>query len=140
MDIEDLRSPHPSDFIQPSREDDINPPATDLFIGKQALAALFYDDGDGLNGKDETYHEYSRELIELIVENETPFSTIHTTRETLNIAVTSLDHRRNNREAADTCLDTVLNNDLFQIHHCELTEYVRSVDCFVDYNPRDISI
>jgi predicted nucleic acid-binding protein len=139
-EIADLRDPNPADFYQPRNSDSIGVADTDIFIGKRALEAFFYDDSRDLDDADKVRQAYSNQLLEVITETEMPFGTIHTTRETLNIAITSIGHRRGERELSDECLNTVVDSDLFRLHHCpeELYEVVK--DEFLQYEPREISI
>lgn len=139
-DIAELRDPHPSDFYQPSNSGSVDIPDTDIFIGKRALEAFFYGESMDLNDVDTVRQAYSDKLLEYIAETEVPFRTIHTTRETLNIAITSLGHGRGEREFADDCLNTVIDSELFQIHHCSEELYEEAKDEFLQYDPREISI
>lgn len=139
-DIGELRDPHPSDFYQPSNSGSIDISSTDIFIGKRALEALFYDESRDLDDVDEVRQAYSNMLLEVINETEMPFRTIHTTRETLNIAITSLGHGRGEREEADDCLNTVVDSDVFRLHHCPEELYEVAKDEFLQYEPREISI
>jgi len=139
-DIAELRDPHPSDFYQPSNSGSVNVPDTDIFIGKRALEAFFYTESMDLNDGDKVRQSYSNKLLEYISENEVPFRTIHTTRETLNITITSLGHGRGERELANDCLNTVVDSDLFRLHHCPEDLYKAAKDEFLQYDPREISI
>lgn len=139
-DIGELRDPHRGDFYQPMTGNSITAPDTELFIGKRALEAIFYTETNGLSEDKEIRRKYSREFLTYISEDEIPFRRVHLTRETLNIAVTSLGHRRNDRDGADRCLTTVVKSDVFQIHHCSSVEYDRVVQSFLEYDPRTISI
>lgn len=94
-DIGELRDPHRGDFYQPMTGNGITAPDTELFIGKRALEAIFYTETNGLSEDEEIRRKYSREFLTYISEDEIPFRRVHLTRETLNIAVTSLGHRRN---------------------------------------------
>lgn len=139
-DVKDLRDPHPADFIQPSNSGSITVADTDLFIGKRALEAFFYDDAKNLDDGEKVRQEYSIKLLEYMTESEVAFRTIHTTRETPNIAITSLGHRHGERESADDCLNTVLESDLFELHHCSEDLYEQANQEFLQYEPREISI
>lgn len=139
-DIGELRDPHRGDFYQPKTESGITAPDTELFIGKRALEAIFYTETNDLNEESEIRKKYSKEFLKYIIEDEIPFRQIHLTRETLNIAVTSLGHRQNDRKGADRCLTTVRESDVFQIHHCTSVEYDRVARSFLEYDPRTISI
>jgi predicted nucleic acid-binding protein len=139
-DIEELRDPHPGDFYQPSNSGTINVPDTDIFIGKRALEAFFYEESSDLDDIDKIRQAYSCQLLEGATETEFPFRTIHTTRETLNVAITSLGHGRGEQESADDCLNTVMDSDLFRIHHCSEEVYEAAKDEFLQYESREISI
>jgi hypothetical protein len=138
--IAELRDPHPSDFYQPSNSGSVDIPDTHIFIGKQALEAFFYDEPMDLNDDDKVKQAYSDKLLEYITETEVPFRTIHTTRETLNIAITSLGHGQGKRELADDCLNTVIDSELFQLHHCSEGLYEEAKTEFLQYDSREISI
>lgn len=139
-DISDLGDPHPSYFYQPNQGDGISAPDTDIFIGKRALEGLFHTESNDLNETQKIQKKFSENFIEYINGNEIPFRTIHTTRETLNIAITSLGHRNNDRDGADKCLNTVIESELFCLHHCDSSKYSQIIQEFLDYNPRNISI
>lgn len=138
--IADLRDPNPADFYQPRNSDSIGVADTDIFIGKRALEAFFYNESRDLDNADKVRQAYSSQLLEVITETEMPFGTIHTTRETLNIAITRLGHRRGEPASADTCLNTVVDSDVFQLHHCLEELYELTKDKFLQYDPRGISI
>lgn len=137
-EIGDLREPDASCFIQP----EMRTPDTDFIIGKKMLEYMFYDDEDIDQHNDEEYkmHEYSTALLAFVYETEIPFNTIHVTVEILNIAATAIGHGSNNREAADTCLETVRNSDYFKIHYITETRYLDSVDRFLGFDNREISV
>lgn len=134
-DIGDLRDPHRGDFYQPKMDNGITAPDTELFIGKRALEAIFHTETNDLSEEEATRKKYSKQFLSYITGNEVPFRRIHLTRETLNIAVTSLGHRRNDREGVDKCLTTLMESDVFQIHHCTSIEYDRVVQSFLEYEP-----
>lgn len=137
-DIDELREPDTSCFIQR----DLRTPDTDFIIGKQFLEYMFYDqeDIDQHNEKERMKNEYSTALLEFVHGTEIPFNTIHVTSEVLDIAVTAIGHGNNNREAADTCLETVRDSVYFEIHYINESRYLESVDDFLGFNPRKISI
>ncbi|TKX84679.1 hypothetical protein EXE43_17585 [Halorubrum sp. SS5] len=139
-EIAELRDPHPGDYIQPSVDGSIGVPSTDIFIGKRVLEGFFHTDSDNLDADTQTKRKYSQFLLERVAGDESPFTTIHTTRETLNIAITSLGHGNGDRGGADDCLEKVRESDVFEIHHCSSTEYDSVVEDFLDYSPREISI
>jgi predicted nucleic acid-binding protein len=139
-EVADLRDPHPSDFYQPRNSDTIGVADTNIFIGKRALEAFFYDDSRDLDDTDKVRQAYSNQLLEVITEAEMPFGTIHTTRETLNIAITRLGHRRDEPASADECLNTVVDSEVFKLHHCSEDIYEITKDEFLQYEPREISI
>jgi predicted nucleic acid-binding protein len=139
-DISDLADPHPSYFYQPNQGNGISASDTDIFIGKRALEGLFHTESDDLNEKQSVKKRYSENFIKYIQENEIPFRTIHTTRETLNIAITSLGHGNNDQDGANKCLNTVIESELFRLHHCSSSKYDQITQEFLGYNPRTISI
>lgn len=139
-EIAELREPYPGDFIQPSENGDIGIPSTDIFVGKRVLEGFFHTDAEELDPETKTKQKYAQFLLERVVGDELPFSTIHTTRETLNIAITSLGHGNGDRGGADDCLEKVRESDVFEIHHCSSAEYESVVSDFLEYSPREISI
>src|SRR6056297_1076432 len=122
-EIAELREPYPGDFIQPSENGNIGVPSTDIFVGKRVLEGFFHTDAGELDGETKSKQKYSQFLLERVVGDELPFSTIHTTRETLNIAITSLGHGNGDRGGADDCLELVCESDVFNIHHCSSERY-----------------
>jgi predicted nucleic acid-binding protein len=139
-EIAELRGPYPGDFIQPSENGKIGVPSTDIFVGKRVLEGFFHADEEDLDAETATKRAYSQFLLERVVGDESPFTTIHTTRETLNIAITSLGHGNGDRSGADDCLETVRESDVFEIHHCSSAVYDSVVREFLEYSPRNISI
>lgn len=139
-EIAELRDPYPGDFIQPSENGNIGVPSTDIFVGKRVLAAFFHTDTGGLGAEANIMQKYSQHLLERVVGDGLPFTTIHTTRETLNIAITSLGHGNGDRSGADDCLEKVCESDVFEIHHCSSSKYESVVSDFLEYRPREISI
>jgi predicted nucleic acid-binding protein len=139
-EIAELRRPYSGDYIQPSEDGKVRIPSTDIFVGKRFLEGFFHTDPDELDEETQTKQEYSQFLLGRVVGDELPFTTIHTTRETLNIAITSLGHGNSDDDGADDCLETVRDSDVFEIHHCSSSIYDSVVDDFLSYNPRRISI
>jgi predicted nucleic acid-binding protein len=139
-EIAELREPYESDFIQPSKDGQIGTRSTDIFVGKRVLEGFFHSDDSDLDEETKTKLDYSELLLECVVGDGLPFTTIHTTRETLNIAITSLGHGNNDRDGADECLKKVRESDVFKIHHCPSVDYDSVVAEFLEYDPREISI
>jgi len=139
-EIAELRDACPGDFMQPSGGAGISPPSTDLFVGKRFLEAFFYSNPDELGPEPAVKEDYSSHLKERVIEGELPFSTFHTTRETVNIAITSLGHGGSDPDGADDCLQTVRDSDLFEVHHCTSEEYASVVEDFLAFDDRGISI
>jgi|AntRauMinimDraft_3_1070383.scaffolds.fasta_scaffold00725_10 predicted nucleic acid-binding protein len=79
-------------------------------------------------------------FLENRVEDELPFSTFHTTRETVNIAITSLGHGKSDPDGADNCLERVRDSDLFEVHYCSPEVYASVVEDFLTFDDREISI
>ncbi|MCF2208162.1 hypothetical protein KI372_02950 [Halobacterium salinarum] len=139
-EISELRDPHLGDFIQPSKNGSIGIPSTDIFVGKRFLEGIFHTDTEYLDEETTIKHKYAHFLLECVVGDGSPFATIHTTRETLNIAITSLGHGNGDRSGADNCLEKVCESEVFEIHHCSSAEYDLVVNDFLEYQPREISI
>ncbi|MFB6243990.1 MAG: hypothetical protein ABEH80_07800 [Halobaculum sp.] len=139
-DVAALRDPNQGDFLQPFENGRIGVPSTDIFVGKRVLEGFFHTDSGSLGPEAKAKQKYSQFLLERIVGDELPFTTIHTTRETLNVAITSLGHGNGDRRGADNCLESVRESDAFRIHHCASATYDSVVSDFLKYEPREISI